>query len=79
VAPAYVDVIIDGLLGSTRRLETFPESGRAIPEIDDEAMREVIYREYRVIYYYDADTERVEVLTVLHAARQFGGGSAAGP
>lgn len=74
VAPAYADVMVEGLLASTRRLEAFPASGRAVPEIEDEALREVIYREYRVIYYHAGRSERVEVLTVLHTSRQFGGG-----
>ncbi len=49
VAPQYADVVVDGLLRSVRRLETFPLSGRAVPEIDDPAIREVVWREYRVI------------------------------
>ena len=73
VAPHYADVVVDGLLSSTRRLETFPLSGRAVPEIADPAIREVIWRAYRVIYW--ADEDRVEVLSVLHSSRQFGGGT----
>lgn len=70
VAPAYADVVVDGLLASTRRLEAFPLSGRAVPEIDDPAIREVVWREYRVIYW--ADETRVDVLTVLHTSQSFG-------
>ena len=70
VAPHYATVVVDGLIGSTRRLETFPQSGRAVPEISDPMIREVVWREYRVIYW--ADDERVEVLSVLHTSRQFG-------
>ena len=70
VAPALADVAVAGLLASTRRLETFPLSGVAVPEIQDPAIRQVIWRDYRVIYW--AERERVEVLTVLHTSRQFG-------
>lgn len=77
VAPAYADVVVDGLLSSTRRLETFPRSGRAVPEVADAAIREVIWRDYRVIHYVDGEAERVEVLAVLHTSRQFGAGSGA--
>ncbi|MEM0964004.1 MAG: type II toxin-antitoxin system RelE/ParE family toxin [Bacteroidota bacterium] len=73
VAPSYATVVVDGLLASTRRLADFPLSGRAVPEIDDPEIREVVWRDYRVIYWADAD--RVEVLSVLHTSRQFGAGS----
>ena len=72
VAPAYADFVLDGLLRSTRRLEAFPFSGRAVPEVGEPAIREVVWRDYRVIYW--ADDARVEVLSVLHASRQFGAG-----
>lgn len=62
VAPSYADVVEGSLLASTRRLETFPRSGRAVPEIGDEAIREVVWREYRVIHFVDAVATRVEVL-----------------
>ena len=42
VTPSYADVVEAGLLASTRRLETFPRSGRAVPEISDDAIREVV-------------------------------------
>lgn len=72
VAPAYADVVVDGLLASVRRLEAFPFSGRAVPEIDEPFIREVVWREYRVIYW--ADEDRVDVLSVLHTSQQFGVG-----
>ena len=46
--------------------------GRVVPEIGDEAMREVIYRNYRIVYVVDRDDEEVEVLTIFHSSRQFG-------
>lgn len=72
VAPSYADVVVDALLRSGRRLEAFPLSGRSVPEIEDPSIREVVWREYRVIYW--ADAERVDVLTVLHSSQQFGSG-----
>lgn len=35
-------------------------------------MREVVYRDYRVIYLYDEADDRVEVLSVFHGSRSFG-------
>ena len=72
VAPAYASIVEAGLLGSTQMLEDFPHSGRAVPEIENAAMREVIWREYRVIYHAAEEGSRVDVLTVLHSSQQFG-------
>ncbi|MEM6783415.1 MAG: type II toxin-antitoxin system RelE/ParE family toxin [Bacteroidota bacterium] len=43
VAPHYASVVVDGLLGSTRRLELFARSGRAVPEISAPMIREVVW------------------------------------
>lgn len=44
-----------------------------IPEAEDDQLREVIYREYRIMYHVDEAGEEVLILTVLHSSRQFGG------
>ena len=58
---------------ATRRLEVFPRSGRMIPEAEDEQLREVIYREYRIMYHIDEENKEVLILTIIHSSRQFGG------
>ena len=65
-------MVVDGVLRSVRRLESFPFSGRSVPEIDDPSIREVVWREYRVIDW--ADDDRVDVLSVLHTSQEFGAG-----
>ena len=48
-----------------------PNMGRIVPEIGDESIRELIYRQYRIIYIVDDGS--AEILTVYHSSRQFGG------
>lgn len=67
-SPRYAEVLEDELLAATLRLGTFPRSGRVVPEVGDGAMREVLYRGYRVVYVV-ADDERVDILTVFHSSR----------
>lgn len=43
------------------------------PEIEDESLREVIYRNYRSIYLHTPDEDKVEVLSVVHTSRHLGG------
>lgn len=71
-APGYAERLVRRLLGSVERLGTFPESGREVPEMAGSGIREVVYRNYRVVYLFSPDAGRVEVLTVFHASRQFG-------
>ena len=73
VSPSYAERFEERMFEATRRLETYPRSGRMIPEAEDEQLREIVYREYRIMYYIDDADEEVLILTVLHASRQFGG------
>jgi len=61
------------LLGATDQLELFPASGHMVPEIEDESLREVIYRNYRIIYLHAPEEDKVEVLSVVHTSRHLGG------
>lgn len=56
---------------ATRRLKGFPESGRIIPEADDETLREIIVQGYRIMYRLEPD--RVLILAVMHGRRDVAG------
>ena len=71
-SPEYAEALVRRLLGAVGRLEAFPRSGRSVPEIADESMREVVYRDYRIIYLYGERDDRVEVLSVFHSSQSFG-------
>ncbi|MDT0631153.1 type II toxin-antitoxin system RelE/ParE family toxin, partial [Rubrivirga litoralis] len=60
-SPAYAEVLVRRLLAAAERLSAFPESGRVVPEIGDELMREVVYRNYRVIYLHSAGEGRKRI------------------
>jgi toxin ParE1/3/4 len=49
-------------------LATFPELGAIVPETGENSIRELIEHPYRIIYRVSAD--EVEVLAVIHSARQ---------
>lgn len=71
IAPDFAPLFVAGAFETAARLTNFPRLGRIVPEIGDEDIREVIYRQYRIIYIVIGDT--AEVLTVYPSARQFGG------
>lgn len=50
------------------QLRRFPLSGRKIPEVDDPDIRELIYKNYRIVYYVH-DKNLVRILTVFHSSK----------
>jgi plasmid stabilization system protein ParE len=67
-APAYARAFAFRLNQRVTQLETFPESGRLVPEDLSATHRELIFGNYRV-YRHSQDT--VTIVTVTHAARMF--------
>jgi toxin ParE1/3/4 len=57
------------LIEHTRSLGQFPERGRVVPEFEDESVREIIVRTYRVVYRVQHDQQLVEVIRFWHAGR----------
>ena len=43
-------------------LETFPQSGKVVTELNNDAVRELIYGNYRVIYLIES--KQISILTV---------------
>ena len=65
----YADASLTEIFDATDRLIDYPQSGRVVPEIDDDSTREIIVGNYRVMY--DSSGDNIRILAVLHGARQF--------
>ncbi len=65
----YADLVIGRLLAAVERLESFPESGREVPERAHGSIREVIVGPYRVVYRFRPGL--VEIATVFRGSRLF--------
>ncbi len=52
----------------TRLLITFPEMGRVVPGLNDETLRELIWKKYRIIYEL-LDEDVVVIQKVFHSSR----------
>jgi addiction module RelE/StbE family toxin len=59
-AKSWVDTVFERVAG----LKTHPESGRIVPEINNRAIRELIYGNYRIVYR--VEEKKVSMLTVRH-------------
>jgi addiction module RelE/StbE family toxin len=61
------DALIEQIVSSTDQLSEFPLSGRVVPEFNEEDMRELMVRNYRVVYQVIGET--VGIVRVHHGAR----------
>src|SRR5215207_4911593 len=57
------------LIQHTKNLDHFPERGRVVPEFDDESIREIIVRAYRIVYRLDHYQRSIEIIRFWHAGR----------
>ena len=65
---SYADRLVDKLVNSVDILEGHPEIGRIVPEFENEAIRELIEGNYRIIYKILSITE-VAIIRVHHSAQ----------
>lgn len=57
------------LIQHTKSLGQFPERGRVVPEFEDDNLREIIVRNYRIVYRLHHDERLVEIIRFWHSAR----------
>ena len=55
---------IESIFKAVDRLNNFPESGRIVPEIKRQEIREILLGSYRIIYRIEKDL--ISILTVRH-------------
>lgn len=61
---AYAAAVVQTILSTSRKLSPFPFSGRVVPELGDESIREWLAYSYRIIYR--VDQEIVTIVAVAH-------------
>jgi plasmid stabilization system protein ParE len=66
---AYALSVTERLYSAVGQLREFPDSGRVVPELQRDEIRELIRAPFRIVYR--RAPELVEILTVFHAAREF--------
>ena len=67
----YAEMVVERLFHAVDRLELFPLSGRVVPELGDESVREIILGSYRIVYRIREGM--VHVITVFHGVRPLRG------
>ena len=64
---AYAAAVVKTILNTSRNLSSFPFSGRVVPELGDESIREWFAYSYRVIYRVENGI--VMVAAIVHGKR----------
>jgi addiction module RelE/StbE family toxin len=64
----YAELTTDALFYATDILETYPNSGTKVPELNDESIRQLIRGNYRIVYKIISN-QRIDILTVHNCAR----------
>ena len=64
----YSRVFVDKILATIKKLGDFPCLGRVVPETNREDIRELIYRDYRIVY--KCKSTEIIILTVIHGSRE---------
>lgn len=65
--PAAARTWAEGIFAAVERLADLPESGKVLPELGQHRIRELRYRDHRVIYRIREDS--IRILTVRHVRR----------
>jgi toxin ParE1/3/4 len=66
----YAKKVVQGILLRTKKLESSPNLGRIIPEINNTNYKELIIGTYRIMFKIISETE-VLILAVFHSSREF--------
>lgn len=64
----YAYLQVNRIKEKTKILKTYPNSGRIVPEVNQENIRELIEGNYRIIYRIK-NSNRIDILSIFHAAR----------
>ncbi len=62
--PSAAEKWIDTVFSKVEQLESSPEIGRIVPEINNNQFRELIYGNYRIIYRIEG--KQISILTIRH-------------
>jgi addiction module RelE/StbE family toxin len=74
-SPFYARQFCERLIASVDKLADQPQIGRRVPEAEEapEDLRELIFRDYRILYAFEKDTDTAHILAVIHGARDLAG------
>ena len=68
LSPTYAEELTDQIFEKEKYIAQHPRIGRMVPELERDDVRELIYKNYRVIYLI-LESEDIDILTVHNSTR----------
>ena len=65
--PEKASEIVKGIIEKIEQLKQFSKLSRQFPDHNDERIREIIFKKYRIVY--EIKEEIVEILVIAHGSR----------
>ncbi len=66
-SPKFAKILVNQMFETAKHLEQFPKLGRIVPEYNNPDLREIIYKNYRIIYLIKRD--QLEIISLIHGSR----------
>ncbi len=63
----FATLLVNQIHESVSILIDFPNLGRKVPELRDISIREIIFKNYRIIY--QIKQENIEIVTIFHGSK----------
>jgi addiction module RelE/StbE family toxin len=67
-SPNYAHILINQIYEMVGHLKDFPKFGRKVPEYNNSNLREILYKNYRIIYLIKED--HLEIISVIYGSRR---------
>ncbi|WP_269539732.1 type II toxin-antitoxin system RelE/ParE family toxin [Cerasicoccus fimbriatus] len=67
--PAAAERIGLSIISTIKRIGEFPRIGRIVPEFGWDTIREIVFKNYRLIYRIKDEEMKIEVVRIWHAKR----------
>lgn len=67
----YANETVNNIYSRIAELENFPYLGRYVPELSDKQYRELLYKNYRIVYSVSEKTNSVNIHFVIHSKQDF--------
>ena len=66
-SPAIARRFITRIFDKIDQLSEYPQSGKPVPEFNDNTIRELLLNKYRIIYQFN--NGQINILRIIHSAR----------